>query len=138
MKDRLGKIGLEVRLRGFDKSAYTQRIKEEGHPMFLYGWLADYADPDNFFYPLLHGDNAGDLNTSNFNDPEFNDVVKKAQTELDPERRRALYAAAYARYREELPTIPLVHAKQVIALSRNIDYRLHPIEVRFYALTPRR
>ncbi|HLF91914.1 MAG TPA: ABC transporter substrate-binding protein [Planctomycetota bacterium] len=133
VKDRLGRIGLEVKLTAYEKSAYTVKIKEPGHPMYLYGWLADYADPDNFYYPLLHGENAGDLNGSYFDDPPFNDAVKRAQTELDPAKRSALYATAYARYREVMPTLPLVHAKQVVALSRKVRYSPHPIECRFYA-----
>jgi ABC-type transport system substrate-binding protein len=132
VKDQLRKIGLEVRLTGFDKSAYTVKTKEADHPMFLMGWNADYADVDNFFYPLLHGDNKRDLNPSFFDDPEFNDAVKAAQSELDPARRGALYAKAYSRYRDLLPTVPLVHVRQVIALSRKADYDMHPIEYRFY------
>jgi peptide/nickel transport system substrate-binding protein len=136
VKDRLRKIGLSVKLTGYDKSAYTLKIKEESHPMYLYGWMADYADPDNFYYPLLHGDNAGDLNGSFFNDPAFNDAVLLARSEIDPEKRRSLYRQAYFRYQEELPTIPLVHVFQVVALSRRVDYRVHPIETRFYQVTP--
>ncbi len=132
IKDQLGKIGLAVKLAGFDKSAYSAKYREEGHPMCLLGWNADIPDIDNFFYTLLHGDNAGDMNLSFFNDPEFNDAVKKAQTELDPAKRKTLYAKGWARYREEQPTIPLVHVKQLIALSRRVDYNMHPIEYRFY------
>jgi peptide/nickel transport system substrate-binding protein len=132
LKDALSRIGLEVKLRGYDKGAYTQKYKEESHPMVLLGWNADFPDPDNFFYPLLHGDAIGDMNSSFFNDPAFNDAVKRSQSELDPSRRKALLQAAYARYREELPTVPLVHVKQAIALARNVKYDMHPIEYRFY------
>ncbi len=132
VKDQLRKIGLEVKLTGFDKAAYTQKTKEPSHPMYLLGWNADYPHPDNFFYPLLHGDNAGDLNGSFFNDPEFNESVKKAQSEPDPDRQKALYTKAYARYRHQLPTVPLVHARQVIALAKKVSYNMHPIEYRFY------
>ena len=132
IKDQLRKIGLEVKLSGFDRAAYTQKYKEKDHPMCLLGWSADLPDPDNFFYPLLHGESSADLNASFFNDPVFNGVVKAAQTELDPAKRRSLYAAAWARYREALPTIPLVHVKQLIGLSRKVDYDMHPIEYRFY------
>jgi len=132
VKDQLSKIGLEVKIEGFDRVAFNEKYKAKDHPLVLLGWNADYPDPDNFFYPLLHGESAADINTSFFNDPEFNDAVKKAQSELDPARRKELYTTAYARYREELPTIPLIHVKQIIALARNIDYRMHPIEFRFY------
>jgi ABC-type transport system substrate-binding protein len=73
------------------------------------------------------------MNASFFDDAVFNAAVKDAQSELDPAKRRALLATAYARYREVLPTIPLVHVKQIIGLSKRVDYNMHPIEYRFYA-----
>ncbi len=132
VKDQLRKIGLEVKLTGYDKAAYDQKYKEPNHPMYLLGWIADIPDPDNFYYPLLHGDSKNDMNASFFDDPEFNDAVKQAQLERDAARRAQLLAKAYGRYREVLPTIPLVHVKQVIGLSRRVDYNMHPIEYRFY------
>ena len=133
VKDQLRKIGLEVKLTGYDKAAFDQKYKEPNHPMYLLGWIADIPDPDNFFYPLLHGDSKDAMNASFFDDPDFNAAVKDAQSERDPAKRRALLATAYARYREVLPTLPLVHVRQVIALSKQVRYDMHPIEVRFYA-----
>jgi peptide/nickel transport system substrate-binding protein len=132
VKDQLRKIGLEVKLTGYDKAAYDQKYKDPNHPMYLLGWIADIPDPDNFYYPLLHGDSISSMNASFFDDAVFNAAVKDAQSELDPAKRRALLATAYARYREVLPTIPLVHVKQIIGLSKRVDYNMHPIEYRFY------
>jgi peptide/nickel transport system substrate-binding protein len=133
VKDQLRKLGLDVKLTGYDKAAYDQKYKEPNHPMYLLGWIADIPDPDNFYYPLLHGDSKNDMNASFFDDPEFNDAVKQAQVEGDSGRRANLLTKAYGRYREVLPTIPLVHVKQVIGLSKRVDYNMHPIEYRFYA-----
>lgn len=133
IKDQLRKIGLNVKLTGYDKAAYDQKYKEPQHPMYLLGWIADIPDPDNFYYPLLHGDSKDDMNASFFDDPEFNDAVKEAQIERDSGRRALLLTKAYGRYRELLPTIPLVHVKQVMGLSKRVDYPMHPIEVRFYS-----
>jgi ABC-type transport system substrate-binding protein len=132
LKDRLGRIGLDVRLTAYDKGAYAQKTRDPAHPMFLLGWKGDYPDPDNYWYPLLHGDNAGDLNGSFFDDADFNAAVRAAQSEPDPERRRGLYAKAEARYRDLVPTIPLVHVPPLVALSARADYDPHPFELRFY------
>jgi ABC-type transport system substrate-binding protein len=133
VKDQLRKIGLDVKLTGYDKSAYGQKTREEGHPMFLLGWSGDFPDPDNYLYPLLHGDNAGDLSGSFFDDPEFDDAVSRARGEPDPARRRELHARAYARYREEMPTLPQVHLKQIVVVATGVDYRMHPVETRLHA-----
>ena len=133
VKDQLRKFGLKVKLTGFAKGAYHEKIKEDDHPMYLLGWNADYPDPDNFFFPLLHASNIPSLNGSFFDDAEFNEATRMAQSELDPQKRKALYTKAYARYRELMPTIPLVHVRQVIILDKRVSYNLHPIEYRFYA-----
>lgn len=133
LRDQLRKIGLELKLTAYDKSAYGGKTRDPGHPMFLLGWKGDAPDPDNYLYPLLHGDNAGDQNGSFFRDPAFDRAVTAAQTERDPTRRKALYAEAFGRHREEIPTIPLVHAHAIFGLAKGVDYEPHPFEVRFVA-----
>lgn len=132
VRDQLRRIGLEAKLIAYDRPAFNAKYKEPGHPMYLSGWIADVADPDNFFYPLLHGESRADLNGAFFDDPGFNAAVSGAQRELDPAKRRALFSTAYARYREVLPTLPLVHLPTVLAAAKNVRLELHPIEYRFF------
>ncbi|HEX7898222.1 MAG TPA: ABC transporter substrate-binding protein [Planctomycetota bacterium] len=132
VRDQLRRIGLEVKLVAYDRPAFNEKYKVDGHPMYLSGWIADVADPDNFFHPLLHGESKKGLNGSFFDDPAFNTAVSGAQRERDPAKRRALFSLAYARYRAELPTLPLVHLPTVLATAKNVRYELHPIEYRFY------
>ena len=130
--DQLRRIGLDVRLTPYLKSAMDVKVREDSHPMFLYGWNADIPHPDNFFYPLLHGASAPELNNSFWDDPEFNRAVEQAQRERDDGKRRALYVKAYDRHRGQVPTVALVHVKQITALRKGVEYRKHPIEFRFY------
>ncbi len=132
LKDQLVKVGFAVSLKAFDKDAYGLKTRDPGHPMFVLGWHADFPDPDNYLYPLLHGDNAGDLSGSFFKDEAFDRAVTSARGERDSARRRDLYREAYGRYRELLPTIPLVHVRQIVALSRRVDYPMHPLEPRLH------
>ncbi|MHC4607436.1 MAG: ABC transporter substrate-binding protein, partial [Planctomycetota bacterium] len=132
VKDQLRKIGLDVKLRGFEKSAYDSLLDGDDYGMYLLGWSADYPDPDNFFYFLLHGDSSGDLNHSFWNDPAFNAPVTQAQSEIDPAKRKELYRKAYDRYRDQLPSIPLVHTKFFRALSKDVAYKSHPLDVRYH------
>jgi len=132
VRDQLRRIGLEVKLIAYDRPAFNVKYKVDGHPMYLSGWIADVADPDNFFHPLLHGESKNDMNGSFFDDPAFNEAVSAAQRERDPAKRRALFSRAYERYRTEMPTLPLVHLPTVLATAKGVRYELHPIEYRFY------
>jgi peptide/nickel transport system substrate-binding protein len=131
VKDQLRPLGLNVRLTAYDTSAYGMKTRDEDHPMFMLGWKGDYPEPENYLYPLLHGDNAGDLNGSFFNDEEFNRTVASARFETDLSQRRTLFARALRRYRDELPTIPLVHMPLLLACSKRVEVHLHPVETRF-------
>mgnify|MGYP003950248183 CR=1 FL=1 len=135
IKNQLKKIGLDLQIQSFEKAAYSEKIKDHDHPMYLLGWSADYADPDNFFSPLLHGDSGDDLNNSFFNNDEFNKAVSQAKYESDPKKRGALYRIAAGIYRSKIPTLPLVHVKQVAACSEKIDYNRHPTQIRLYPIT---
>jgi peptide/nickel transport system substrate-binding protein len=138
LQDDLSRIGLKVRLEGFNVDIYSKKLRDLEHPMFLLGWSADIADPDNFLYALLHGDSIGPLDKPSgtnhpfFNHPEFNRIVKAAQSEVDAAKRWAMYTEALGIYRSEIPTFPLVHVKQMAAVSKKVRYNHHPIEYRFW------
>ncbi|MBI2933031.1 MAG: ABC transporter substrate-binding protein [Planctomycetes bacterium] len=140
IQEALARIGLKVRLEGFHQNIYSSKLRDPEHPMFLLGWMADFADPDNFLYALLHGDAIGpkDAPTGNnhtfFDHPRFNELVKAAQSEPEDAKRAELYRAALKIYHEELPSIPLVHVKQMTAVRKDVTYNLHPIEARLWTM----
>jgi peptide/nickel transport system substrate-binding protein len=135
LQNQLRKIGLKVKTVAFEKAVWGQKTKDKAHPMYILGWNADYADPDNFLHALLSGGEANELNNSFFEHAEFNDLVTRAQSETDAAARKKLYHRAAEIYREQLPTVPLVHVKQLAACSKRVKYNLHPIEVRLYPVT---
>ncbi len=135
VQNQLRKIGLELKIQKFEKAAWNPRTKDPEHPMYLLGWSADYADPDNFLHAILSGGTKNELNNSFWEHAEFNDLVTQAQGESDPAKRKELYFRAAKIYRDEMPTLPLVHVKQLVACAKRVKYDLHPIEVRLYPVT---
>lgn len=134
LKADLEAVGLKVRLSGYPRDSYGQKTMDPGHPMFLMGWSTDNADPDNFLYTLLHASAIPGNNRTFFDHAEFNDVTRRAQTERDPARRRALYRRAQEIHRDELPSIPLAHVRQAAAARRPFRFNLHPIETRLWTI----
>lgn len=134
IQNQLKKIGLPLKISGFPKGTWEEKTKDPDHPMYILGWNADYADPDNFLHALLHsgGEKGNTLNNSFFRNAEFDDLVTRAQGETDPATRKKLYLRAAEIYREQMPTIALVHVKQLAACSKKVKYNLHPIEVRLF------
>jgi peptide/nickel transport system substrate-binding protein len=138
IQEQLSRIGLKVRLEGFNQDIYRRRTHDLDHPLLIMGWSADIADPDNFMYALLHGESIGPrdqpdgTNNSLFDHAEFNSIVKAAQSEVDAGKRRAMYEKALRISQEELPVIPLAHVRQMAAVSKKVKYNHHPIEYRFW------
>jgi peptide/nickel transport system substrate-binding protein len=141
IKEGLTRIGLKVRLESFGKDIYTSKLRDPDHPMFLLGWSADYADPDNFLFALLHGDSIGPdrakpsgNNHSFFDHAEFNSLVKAAQYETDGAKRSDMYNRALKIFHDELPVLPVAHVKQMAACRKTVKYNHHPFEYRFWAI----
>ena len=132
IKARLEQIGLKVRIQTFEKASYTKKIKEETHPMCLLGWMADYPDADNFLNPILHGQFAGDLNISFWNNKQFNDFVRQGVQLTDQSERMSVYLKASKIYRDEMPSVSLVHTRRIFALRNNVRFTPHPVEYRIY------
>jgi ABC-type transport system substrate-binding protein len=52
-------------------------------------------------------DSQSPANLTGFADPEFNDLLSRARTTADPDRRGELYESAETRVCEQMPAVPL-------------------------------
>ena len=127
IQDDLKQIGLEVTLQTMDWKQYIPKTREGHYEICLMGWTGDTSDPDNFLYVLMGKDNVGGTNVPRFQDATYNDLCKKAQSELDEAKRKQLYVDAQKIVREQRPMLPLVHADALAACQKNIkNMKLHP------------
>jgi peptide/nickel transport system substrate-binding protein/oligopeptide transport system substrate-binding protein len=87
--------------------------------LVLKDWNADYQDAENFLYPLLHGDNAGQngANVSFYADPRYDSLVSAARVEADSARRVALYREADALAFADAPMAFLFFYNDLYALQ---------------------
>ena len=54
---QFAKIGIQLDIRGTDYNRFQDKVISGNHQLFLWGWLADYPDAENFLF-LLYGPNA--------------------------------------------------------------------------------
>ena len=82
-------------IRDSDPTAYTALVKDpETLPMMFYlGWCADFPDPQNWLTAVFKtgGSAAGRIGFSN---KEFDDILAKADVEIDAAKRAELYSQA--------------------------------------------
>jgi oligopeptide transport system substrate-binding protein len=71
--------------------------------MFRVAWYADFPDPDNFFFPLLHS--AGRPNYMSYRNPRVDQLLEDAREETDYAQRVKLYREAERLVMEDAPWI---------------------------------
>ncbi len=71
-------------------------------PIFVMGWQADYPDPHNFAFPLMHSQ--GDYPaTQKYKNPEADRLIEAAIRETDLSKRKGLYARLQEIEHEDAP-----------------------------------
>lgn len=98
-------VGLNLEGKPQDLANFSSSLVQKDHPLFLFGWVAEYPLAD-WFLTLLLGSDAPD-NHTNFGSAELDTTLRQARAEIDPARRSALYADAEGRAIDEMVLIPI-------------------------------
>ena len=76
-------------------------------PLFILGWNADYPDPHNFAFPILHS-NGNYPHIQHFKNPELDRLVEEGERETNGAKRKSIYAKLQALAYEEVPNLVIV------------------------------
>ena len=84
------KIGIKLVIRATDYNRFQEKMRSGNEQIFVWGWNADYPDPENFFF-LLYGPNSkvkfGGENAVNYQNVEFDRLFEKMRNmDNTPER----------------------------------------------------
>lgn len=108
-------LGVTVRLDNQEWKVYLSRLNTDPPDIFRLGWVADYADPENFMRVFMAG--SGN-NHTNWKNPQFDAWVRLAARENDPEKRLALYQKAQRLLCErDVPIVPLFNTIEFTVLK---------------------
>ena len=93
MRKQFAKLGIELVVRATDYNRFQEKMREGTGQVFMWGWNADYPDPENFFF-LLYGPNKkidGGENAANYQNPEFDALFEQMKNMDDgPERQQII------------------------------------------------
>ena len=95
----------------------------------MLGWNSG-DDPDDLFYSLLSIPAADQpiLNLSFYRSDEMQNVLERARTITDQDKRIALYREAQAIFHRDAPWVPLVHTQRILVIDRRVkNLKLPPI-----------
>jgi peptide/nickel transport system substrate-binding protein len=97
---------------------YVGRVNDgtAGH-LNLIGWIADFADPDNFIGTFFQSPSA----QFGLDSPRIHAVLDQAEIESDPAKRTQLYQQANRLIMENVPGVPYVHATAALTFQNNVQ-----------------
>ncbi len=113
-RKQFSKLGIQLVIRATDYNRFQQKMREGNAQIFMWGWNADYPDPENFLF-LLYGDNAkavkGGENAANYQNPDFDRLFKKMRNMENGAERLAIIEQMQAMIRHDAPWIFGLHPK---------------------------
>ena len=114
----LNAAGIRTKLVQRESASAREAARKGDVDLFIREWYADYPDPENFLFPLLHSQNAGvGGNYSFYASPEFDRVVDASRREQDDARRVALYQRADSIAFHDAPVLFLFFYNDLYAIQ---------------------
>jgi len=114
LRKQFNKLNIQLVIRGTDYNRFQQKIRNGNAQMFMWGWNADYPDPENFLF-LLYGKNAKSLhggeNAANYQSAQFDNLFEKMSTMENTPERQEIINEMVAITQEDAPWLWGFHPK---------------------------
>ena len=110
-------LGVEVELQTLEGKVFVQTVQSGEYEVAIYGTGADYDDASNLMGQYVTGDV---YNYSNISIPEYDDLVTKADAEVDLEKRAEYMVEAEKVLIDEMAIAPLYYGTQVYLQKENV------------------
>jgi oligopeptide transport system substrate-binding protein len=108
------KLGIKLIIRGTDYNRFQEKMRTGNAQIFVWGWNADYPDPENFFF-LLYGANSkvlhGGENATNYHNPEFDRLFEQMRNMDNSEQRYRIIQQLQEIVRSDAPWVFGFHPK---------------------------
>ncbi len=121
MQADLAKIGVRARIVTYEWGEYLKRLNNGEHDLAQIGWIG-IPDPEDYFRPLAScaGARQGGDNMARWCNPAFDALLDRAVALFDRDQRADLYRQAQVLMHDDAPFLPLAHAKEFLAMRRNV------------------
>ncbi len=133
--DAWRRLGIDVQIAATTYNQFQDKVRRGAYQLFMWGWVADYPDPENFL-GLLWGKlarSAGGPNTANFDDPEYDELFLRMRDMPDGPERLAVIREMRAILEREGPWIDLFFP-ETYALIHGWVYNAKPLGMSYSTL----
>jgi ABC-type transport system substrate-binding protein len=127
-RKQFSKLGIQLVIRATDYNRFQQKMLNGNAQVFMWGWNADYPDPENFFF-LLYGANSkalhGGENAVNYQNSDFDRLFKQMSNMENSPQRLAMVREMQEIIRHDAPWVYGFHPKS-FSLFHNWYHNLKP------------
>ncbi|HEV2335714.1 MAG TPA: peptide ABC transporter substrate-binding protein [Stellaceae bacterium] len=117
------KIGVDIRIKNEPaRVLFGETVPHRHFDMAMYAWI---SAPEDVPRSILHSSEIPDAsngfagqNASGFKSPEMDHLIDALEIELDPAKRKTLWAAVQKLYATELPSLPLYFRSDTFILPK--------------------
>lgn len=108
MRKQFKQLGIQLVIRATDYNRFQEKLRKGTGQLFMFGWNADYPDPENFMF-LLYGPNgkvahAGE-NAVNYDNAEFNRLFDQMKNMDNSPQRQVIIDKMVDILRHDAPWI---------------------------------
>ncbi len=121
MATYLADVGITAELRTQDWGTYLDNYDQGEFPMYMLGWSADFADPDNFLYTFFGPSVVGANGWEGERQQEVLDLLNQARRASTQEERQGLYEQVNTSIAEEMIQLPVAHNRVLNAVRTNVE-----------------
>ncbi len=106
IRKQFQKLGIQLIVRATDYNRFREKMLKGKSEIFMWGWNADYPDPENFLF-LLYGPNSkaknNGENASNYVNPEFDRLFEQMKNMENNLQRKTLIDQMVSIVRRDAP-----------------------------------
>ncbi|NNL66685.1 MAG: hypothetical protein HKP30_10610, partial [Myxococcales bacterium] len=129
-------IGLDVQIAATNYNQFREKVRQGAYQLFMWGWVADYPDPENFLFllwgPMAQTQNGGP-NTANFQDDRYDALFLEMRARPNDARRLEIVREMREILERERPWIELSH-RESYALYQPWMRNVKPLGMSFSVL----
>src|SRR5690625_1211249 len=123
----LAEIGIDVIIVNEEWATYLDSIDNGEQQMFMLGGTGINGDPSYGLNLQLREDSFGSGNNTFYHNPEVEKLLDEALEIIDEDERVEVYKEIQEIVAEDVPKIPLVHSRPLVAISKDVkNFVAHP------------
>jgi oligopeptide transport system substrate-binding protein len=111
-------LGVNAELRQLEWGVYLQSTTQLDYSVARAGWIADYPDPNTFLDMWVTN---GPQNNTGWSNAQFDQLIKDAEEEREPQARYDILEQAEGVLMEGLPIIPIYFYVSLNTISPRVE-----------------